>query len=266
MTINSQELIQKAKNEILEVEQEIKKLEQKAKKMASDKALNISKLFLNNDLDFPVDVISLSLSGSIKSLVLFLETRLLRESELTTEMLQFLVRENVAKNTIIQQKIQESFNSWSESTQFKFSLSCPYEHMFYRYDFINDHLLKYSIGQNTKFFKEKGLLNLTGYNPQTLSSAFKIRLDLIDSFEKVKVAASYIVKALELGYLNTIPLTNIDFFLTVEDKNVFLTEERHYNPTKYTFSGSLEQQLIEAIHKALEIKSESEETENEHSY
>lgn len=264
MTI--QHLIAEAKHEISVVQDQIKKLEQKAKKLASDKAVNIAQSFLSSGFDFPFEIIELSQSGALKSLVLFLETRLLRESELTDEMLQFLVRDNVAKNTIVQQKIQESFNSWSELTQFKFSLSCPYEHMFYRYDFINDHLLKYSIGQNTKFFKEKGLLNLSQYNPETLSSIMTLRLDLIGSCQTVKQATLYILKALQLGYLNDVYLTDIDFFLTFKETEVTLIEKQRYRPTKYTFAGSLEQQLIEAIHKALEIKSESEETENEHSY
>lgn len=261
MTINH--LIADAKHEISVVQDQIKKLEQKAKKLASDKAVNIAQLFLNSDLDFPIEIIDLSQSGSIKSLVLFLETRLLRESELTHEMLRFLVIENVAKNKIIQQKIQESFNSWSESTQFKFSLSCPYEHIFYRYDFINDHLLKYSIGQNTKFFQEKGLLNINQYNPETLSSTMTLRLDLIDSCKKVNESALYILKALQLGYLNDVYLTDIDFFLTFKETEVTLIEKQRYRPTKYTFAGSLEQQLIDAIHKALEIKTESEDSEDE---
>ena len=265
-TINSQELVNKAKQEIIDVQNQIKALQTKANNIAEKNAISIAKKFLKNDLNFPVEIIELSQSGALKSLVIFLQSRLLRESELSNEMLQFLVREKVAKNIVIQEKIQESFNSWTESTQFKFALSCPYEHKFYRYNFLHDYLLKYSIGQNTNFFKEKGFLYLIGYNHKNLSANFQLRLDLIEFYEQVKAATQHILKALELGYLNNIYLSDIDYYLVLENKDFCLTELDRSYPTKYTFSGSLEEQLIQAIEKALQLKNDLEESESEDSY
>lgn len=265
-SINAQELIFQAKQEIVDVQNQINALQKKANQMAEKNAISIAKKFLKNDLNFPVEIIELSQSGALKSLVIFLQSRLLRESELSNEMLQFLVREKIAKNTLIQEKIQESFNSWSESVQFKFALSCPYEHMFFRYNFLHDYLLKYSIGQNTNFFKEKGFLYLFGYNPNTLSSNFKLRLDLIESSEQVKIAAQHILKSLELGYSNNIYFSDIEFFLFLENNLLCLTESQRNYPTEYTFHGSIEEQLIQAIEKALELKKDLEERDSEDSY
>jgi len=265
-SINAQELIFQAKQEIVDVQNQIKELQTKASNIAEKNAISIAKKFLKNDLNFPVEIIELSQSGALKSLVIFLKSRLLRESELSNEMLQFLVRQKIATNTVIQKKIQESFNSWSDSTQFKFALSCPYEHMFFRYNFLNDYLLKYSIGQNTNFFKEKGFLYLIGYNHKNFSANFQLRLNLIESYEQVKAATQYILKAIELGYLNNIYLSDIDCCLVLENKDVCLTQSDRSYPTKYTFSGSLEEQLIQAIEKSLELKKDLEELDSEDSY
>lgn len=261
MSINAETLVKEAKLEIARTEEQIKKLQKKASLLAEKKAISITQLFLENNLNFPDEVIALSSSGALKSLIILFQQRLLKEEELTPAMIKFLVWKNVHENKTIQVKIKESFDSWREEVKIKFSFACPHSQLYHHYLFINDYLRQYSTGQDNYFWKNKMPIHLSLYNPETSVSLLSLHLDFIDTVEKVKETVSKLKTIITLGYNEKhIHLSYIDYVIEIENNSVKLIEKSKFYPTSFTFSGSFEEQLEDAIFKAIQIKAEESES------
>lgn len=264
MSINAESLVKEAKLEIARTEEQIKKLQKKASLLAEKKAISITQLFLENNLNFPDEVIALSSSGALKSLIILFQQRLLKEEELTPAMIKFLVWKNVHENKFVQEKIKESFYSWSEEAKIKFSFASPHSQLYYHYLFINDYLRQYSVGQDDNFWKNKMPLYLSLYNSETCVCLLSVFLDFVDTLDKVKEAATQLNKIIKLGYNEKrIHLAHIEFVIEIDNDSVKLVETERFRPDSFTFSGSFEEQLEQAILKSLEIKKAEEELSEE---
>lgn len=259
MSINADDLVKQTQLKLEKTEQRIKKLQREALRLGQLEAMTISQMFLDNDLNFPEQVISLSSSGALKSLVVLFQKRLLKEDELTPVLLRFLAREDVSKDKVIQTRIEESFDAWSDAVKVKFAFACPHAQLHYRYQFINEFLRQYSVGQDNIAWQQKLPLQLQRFNPETLTSLMSIHLGFVDSPEKVKAVAAQIRKLMQLGYNEKrIYFSDIEFVIEIEDGAAKLVEDCRLYPDTYDFSGSFEEQLEKAILKAAQIKSSSE--------
>lgn len=259
---NIEKLIQE-KEEL--IKQELKKIEDLKTSMVK----SIAKTALDEGQSFPVNIASISIKATKEALKGTLRKRLISEDELSADFIDLLVRLNsLYKCKYIVQKIEESFNTWSDKTKLYFSTFCKNSQTFYAFPFLNEFLLKFKIHANDVKNWKECYFSANGYilTQQCISLTFMF--DNI-SHDKIDDATEQLLSLFKYGYKPDFLSCNNDKFLCFDfDKKEVSIKRTNYKGDfeNFDYFEIKSKYFKSQIKEALTLLKEFHEKENEKEY